>query len=113
MGVTSEAGNAHFSGEPDFTLQWRVHVVHVFIYWFFQCPDKYFIGQRFWFYLLWYDFNVDECILGWGSNVIVFGFLVCNVFYIDISSICQCNNLGMSCLCVLNMVFSINVMIFA
>ena len=26
-GVTCEAGNAHSSGAPDFTLRWRVHVV--------------------------------------------------------------------------------------
>ena len=26
-GVTCEAGNAHSSRTPDFTLQWRVHVV--------------------------------------------------------------------------------------
>ena len=26
-GVTCEAGNAQSSGAPDFTLQWRVHVV--------------------------------------------------------------------------------------
>ena len=63
-GVTCEAGNAHSSGAPDFTLQWRVHSVA-----FFYLPISPMSGQVFYwstilFALVWTDYNVDECILG-------------------------------------------------
>ena len=64
-GVTCEAGNAHSSGAPDFTLQWRVHVVP------FYLPILPMSGQAFYwstilvlFALVWTDFNVDEYIIG-------------------------------------------------
>ena len=46
------------------------------------CPDqKCFIGQQFYWStilvlisLVWTDFTVNKCILGWGFNVVVFGF---------------------------------------
>ena len=64
-GVTCEAGNAHSSGAPDFTLQWRVHVVP------FYLPIFLFIYQAFYcstilvlFASVWTDFNVEEYIIG-------------------------------------------------
>ena len=72
-GVTCEAGNAHSSGAPDFTLGG-------FMLFLFYLPLLPVSGQAFcWsailvlFALEWTNFNVDECILGWGSNVVVFG----------------------------------------
>ena len=52
-GVTCETGNANSSGAPDFTLQWRVHVVP-FLFTDFANVRIAFNGQRFWFCLLWY-----------------------------------------------------------
>ena len=64
-GVTCVAGNAHSSGAPDFTLQWRVHVVP-FIFTDFANvqTDFYWSTILVLFALVLTDFNVDECILG-------------------------------------------------
>ena len=54
MGVTCEAGNAHSSGAPDFTLQWRVHVDPFLFTDFANVRTSVLFGQRFWFCLLRY-----------------------------------------------------------
>ena len=46
-GVTCEAGNAHSSVAPDFTLQWRVHVVP------FYLPILPMSGQAFYRSTIW------------------------------------------------------------
>ena len=47
-----------------------------FIYRFRQCPAKRFIGQRFWFWLLWYKLILPLTNVYWDEayNVVAFGF---------------------------------------
>ena len=51
-----------------------------FMLFLFDLPILRMSGQAFYwstilalFALVWTDFNVDECMLGWSSNVVVFG----------------------------------------
>ena len=71
-GITCEAGNAYSSGAPDFTLQWRVHVVPFLFTDFANVRTSVLSVNDFGFgcFDIWTTFNVDECILGWGSNVV-------------------------------------------
>ena len=65
-GVTGEAGNAHSSGAPDFTLQWRVHVVPFLFTDFANVRTSILLINDLGFvrFDISTAFNVDECILG-------------------------------------------------
>ena len=64
--VTCEAGNAHSSEAPDFTLQWRVHVVPFLFTDFANVWTSVLSVNDFDFgcFDIWTAFDVDECILG-------------------------------------------------
>ena len=62
--VTCEAGNAHSSGSPDFTLQW-VHVVPFLFTDFANVWTSVLLINKFDFDCFGRtDVTVDECILG-------------------------------------------------
>ena len=63
-GVICEAGNAHSSGAPDFTLQWRVHVVSYLFTDFANVRTSVLSVNDFGCFDTWTAFNVDKCILG-------------------------------------------------
>ena len=65
-GVACEADDAHFSGAPDFTLQWRVHVVPFLFADFANVRTGVLLVNDFGFgcFDIWTAFSVDECILG-------------------------------------------------
>ena len=62
-GVTCEAGNAHSSRAPDFTLQWRVHVVPFLFTDFANVRTSVLLVNDFGCFGIWTAFNVDECIM--------------------------------------------------
>ena len=64
VGVTRETGNAHYSGAPLFTLQWRVHVFpFLFTDFAYVWTSVLFVNDLILVALIWTDFAVNEYLL--------------------------------------------------